>query len=91
MTYNIAFLEEYIVHPKAEQTLGPEVRFVIEVALTQETHPFIIPEAHKLLEVTVDVSDAAIFDVHTIAVTGAVASNQEARVWRISPPVVTVF
>ena len=75
MTYYVAFLEEYIVHPEAEQALAPDVRAVVKVALTWETHPIIIPEAHELLGITVNVSDAATFDDRTIAIARTVASN----------------
>jgi len=67
------------------------VRLAVEVAFTEETYPFIVPEVNGRLGVTVDVPDTATSGVCTIAITGTVASNQETWVWRVPPPVVTVL
>ena len=91
MTYYIALPEQYVGCSKTEQTLAPEVRHVIKVALALETHPLIVPETHEFLRVAVNVSDTAPFNVHPITITSAVASNQEVLVWRVFSPVVTVF
>jgi hypothetical protein len=49
---------------------------------------FVIPEPR---DVTVNVFGAAIFGIHTRAITSAGASDEKIFVWRVPSPIVTMF